>query len=220
MKILLVEDYQHTRKTIAYGLKSRLGEDITVWESDNGLAALNFVKAGNKPDIVLMDISMPVMNGIDSAKEMKKVFDDIKIVMLTSFSEKKLVISSFNAGANAYCLKNIKIDELVNVISSVLNGALWIDAAIAEFILEILHTPLQDTQQSQETEVSDFDLTAREKEILKLVALGKTNKDIADELVLSIHTVKNHLKNILQKLCVQDRTQAAILAIKENIVSF
>lgn len=217
MNILLVEDYQHTRKTVAYGLKSRLGEDTVIVESDNGLAALNYIKAGNRADVILMDISMPAMNGIDAAKAIKEIIPEVKIIMLTSFSDKKLVISAFNSGANAYCLKNIKIDELVNVIFSVLNGAIWIDPAIAQFILEVIHTNTSSPSHNNTVDF-DFDLTAREKDILKLVALGKSNKDIAEDLVLSIHTVKNHLKNILQKLCVEDRTQAAILAIKENLV--
>ena len=218
MNILLVEDYQHTRKTIAYGLSTRLGE-IELAESDNGLAALNYIKAGNKADIVLMDISMPVMNGIDAAKAIKEILPDVKIIMLTSFSDKKLVLSAFNAGANAYCMKNIKIDELVSVISSVLHGAIWIDPSIAQYILEVLNSSrVEESSEPKDNINAGFDLTARETEILKLVARGKSNKDIADELVLSIHTVKNHLKNILQKLCVEDRTQAAILAIKENLV--
>ena len=164
-----------------------------------------------------MDISMPVMNGIDATLHIKNILPDAKVIMLTSFSEKKLVLSAFKSGANAYCLKNIKLDELVIVIRSVLNGAMWIDPAIAQFILEIMQSNTLDTQ-LQETCSYDFDLTSREKDILKLVAAGKSNKEIADELILSIHTVKNHLKNILQKLCVEDRTQAAILAIKEKLV--
>lgn len=216
MEILIVEDYLHTRKTTAYGLKIKI-PDVIIPEADNGQAAINYVKAGNKPDIILMDISMPVMNGIDAALHIKNMLPDTKIIMLTSFSEKKLVLSAFKSGANAYCLKNIKLDELVNVIHTVLNGAIWIDPSIAQFILEIMQSNIADTQ-TQEQSVYDFDLTAREKDILKLVAAGKSNKEIADELILSIHTVKNHLKNILQKLCVEDRTQAAILAIKEKLV--
>lgn len=216
MKILLVEDYQHTRKTTTYGLKSNI-KDVEIFESNNGLAAVNFIKNGNKPDVILMDISMPVMNGIDAAKQIKIMAPDIKVIMLTSFSEEKQVMESFSAGANAYCLKNIKPQELVNVINSVLAGAMWIDPAIAQYILQLFQS---DTVKNvlKEQNNNDFDLTAREKDILKLVASGKSNKEIADELVLSIHTVKNHLKNILQKLCVEDRTQAAILAIKENLV--
>ncbi len=216
MEILIVEDYIHTRKTTAYGLKIKLPE-VTISEAENGQAALNYIKSGHKPDIILMDISMPVMNGIDAALHIKNILPDVKVIMLTSFSEKKLVLSAFKSGANAYCLKNIKLDELVNVIHSVQNGAIWIDPSIAGFILEIIQSDAFSVQ-TQEHTAYDFDLTAREKDILKLVAAGKSNKEIADELILSIHTVKNHLKNILQKLCVEDRTQAAILAIKEKLV--
>lgn len=216
MKILLAEDYQHTRKTTAYGLKSII-KDAEIFEADNGLSALNFIKTGNKADIILMDISMPVMNGIDAAKQIKEIDNNIKIIMLTSFSEEKLVYSSFKSGANAYCLKSIKTIELVNVINSVLNGAIWIDPAIAQYILQIFHTE-NIHNIIKEKNADNFDLTAREKDILKQIAMGKSNKDIAQELCLSIHTVKNHLKNILQKLSVQDRTQAAIMAIKENLV--
>lgn len=219
MKILLVEDYQHTRKTTAYGLKSLI-KDVEIFESDNGLAAVNFIKNGNVPDVILMDISMPVMNGIEASRQIKEIAPQIKIIMLTSFSEKEQVFSSFNSGANAYCLKNIKPGELVNVINSVLNGAIWIDPSIARFIIHLFKTGIELNSQTGTAQAADnnFDLTVRESEILKLVAAGKSNRDIADELVLSIHTVKNHLKNILQKLCVEDRTQAAILAIKENLV--
>ena len=216
MEILIVEDYIHTRKTTAYGLKIKL-QDVVISEAENGQSALNYIKSGHKPDVILMDISMPVMNGIDATLHIKNILPDAKVIMLTSFSEKKLVLSAFKSGANAYCLKNIKLDELVIVIRSVLNGAMWIDPAIAQFILEIMQSNTLDTQ-LQETGSYDFDLTSREKDILKLVAAGKSNKEIADELILSIHTVKNHLKNILQKLCVEDRTQAAILAIKEKLV--
>ena len=216
MEILIVEDYIHTRKTTAYGLKIKL-QDVVISEAENGQSALNYIKSGHKPDVILMDISMPVMNGIDATLHIKNILPDAKVIMLTSFSEKKLVLSAFKSGANAYCLKNIKLDELVNVIRSVLNGAMWIDPAIAQFILEIMQSNTLDTQ-LQETGSYDFDLTSREKDILKLVAAGKSNKEIADELILSIHTVKNHLKNILQKLCVEDRTKAAILAIKEKLV--
>ncbi len=142
MEILIVEDYLHTRKTTAYGLKIKI-PDIIISEADNGQAAINYVKAGHKPDLILMDISMPVMNGIDAALHIKNLLPDTKIIMLTSFSEKKLVLSAFKSGANAYCLKNIKLDELVNVIHTVLNGAIWIDPSIAQFILEIMQSNIE-----------------------------------------------------------------------------
>ena len=217
MEILIVEDYLHTRKTTAYGLKIKL-PDANISEADNGQSAINYIKSGHKPDVVLMDISMPIMNGIDATMHIKNILPDTKVIMLTSFNEKKLVLSAFKSGANAYCLKSIKIDELVSVIKSVMNGALWIDPSIAQYILQLFKAEPVIEESVEENIIQNFALTAREKDILKLVALGKSNKDIAEDLVLSIHTVKNHLKNILHKMSVEDRTQAAILAIKENIV--
>lgn len=216
MKILLAEDYEHTRKTTVYGLKNLI-KNAEIFEAENGLAAINAIKSHLDIEVVLMDISMPVMNGIDAAKQIKELKPDIKIIMLTSFSEEKVVFSSFQSGANAYCLKTIKTQELVNAINSVLNGAIWIDPSIAQYILQIFRS--DDLNSAvKEKNANNFDLTARERDILKHISLGKSNKEIAEELFLSIHTVKNHLKSILQKLSVQDRTQAAIMAIKENLV--
>ena len=218
MKILLVEDYQHTRKTTAYGLKSNI-KDAEIFESDNGLAAVNFVKSGNIPDIILMDISMPVMNGIDAAREIKSIAPEIKIIMLTSFSEEKQVIASFSSGANAYCLKNIKPQELVNVINSVLTGAMWIDPQVVPFIRDKNCGVIPSRQLSRSAfKEHHSNLTQREYEVLKLVVDGQSNSQIAQTLTISEHTAKAHVCNIIQKLVVDDRTQAAVKALKEGLV--
>lgn len=215
IQVLLAEDHELTRKGIAYGLKQ--SNEIEVLAAvENGYEAVQFVKT-NKPDVILMDILMPVLNGINATKEIKENYPDIKIIILTSINEKENVLASFKSGANAYCMKNIKIDDLITVIKTVINGAIWIDPDIAGYILEILQskTNILDDSKLNNT---DFNLTNREKEILKLIAEGLSNKDIAEQLFLSLHTVKNHVRNIIQKLAVDDRTQAAILALKENLV--
>lgn len=215
IKILLAEDHELTRKTLAYGLKEY--EEIeSIREVENGLQAVEFVEKYN-PDLVLMDIVMPVMNGIDATKEIKKSHPETKVIMLTSMSEKENVLSSFNSGANAYCLKNIKTCELLNVISTVMGGAVWIDSAIASYIMEILQSEPK-TSELEADQTNKFNLTAREKEILKLISEGLCNKAISEKLFLSIHTVKNHVKSIIQKLYVNDRTQAAILALNEKLI--
>jgi DNA-binding NarL/FixJ family response regulator len=213
VKVLLVEDHELTRKGMAYGLKAFENIEVTA-EAENGKEAL--IAVGKyRPDVVLMDIAMPVLNGIDATKKIKEIYPDIKIIMLTSLNEKENVLSAFSAGANAYCIKSIKIESLVNIISMVLDGAIWVDPDIAGFILDILRAkPVEEKKGN----TKDFNLTNREKEILKLISDGLCNKDIADKLFLSLHTVKNHVKSIIQKLAVDDRTQAAIMALKENLI--
>mgnify|MGYP005785817403 FL=1 len=214
IKILLVEDHELTRKGIAYSLKTFPDIEI-IGDVDNGKKAVDFISS-KKPDVILMDIAMPVMNGIDATKKINEEYPDIKIIMLTSINEKQSVLSAFHSGANAYCMKDIKSEELINIIKAVMTGAVWIDPNIARYVLDILQTT--GIPAENKTPNNIFNLTAREREILKLIAEGRSNKDIAEKLVLSLHTVKNHVKNIIQKLAVDDRTQAAILALKENLI--
>ena len=202
IKILLVEDHELTRKGIAYSLKTFPDIEI-IGDVDNGKKAVDFISS-KKPDVILMDIAMPVMNGIDATKKINESYPDIKIIMLTSINEKQSVLSAFHSGANAYCMKDIKSEELINIIKAVMTGAVWIDPNIARYVLDILQTTGIPTENKTPNNI--FNLTAREREILKLIAEGRSNKDIAEKLVLSLHTVKNHVKNIIQKLAVDDRT--------------
>jgi len=213
IKILIAEDHDHTRQGLIYGLEKYENIEV-VMEAVNGQEAVEFVQKSN-PDIILMDIMMPVLNGIKATQKIKTINSDIKIIMLTSYNEKEQVLSAFNSGANAYCLKNIALDDLVNVIKTVMDGSLWIDSSIAGYILEILQSKSKGNESQKE---SCINLTAREKEILKLIANGLNNKDIAEKLCLSLHTVKNHVRSIIHKLAVSDRTQAAIIALKENLI--
>jgi len=218
IKIILVEDHELTRKGILYGLKP-YGEIKITGEFEDGKQALDFIKTTspeNMPDAVLMDIAMPVLNGIETSKRIKAMFPDIKIIMLTSIGERETVLQAFNSGASAYAMKNISTEKLVDVIKMVMNGEVWIAPSIANYILEALSgmAPVEDASKN----INNFNLTNREKEILTLISKGMNNKDIANKLVISLYTVKNHVKSIIQKLAVEDRTQAAILALKENIV--
>ena len=220
-KIILVEDHELTRKGIMYALKPY--SDIKViGEFEDGKQAVEFVKSAtneNMPNVVLMDIAMPILNGIDAAKRIKNLNPDIKIIMLTSIDEKESVLRAFNSGANAYAMKNISIEKIVNIINMVLNGEVWIAPNIADYILDILSKTNTGSINEEIIETSNnFNLTNREKEILGLIAKGMSNKDIANKLIISLYTVKNHVKNIIQKLAVEDRTQAAILALTEKII--
>lgn len=221
-RIILVEDHELTRKGIIYALKPY--NDIKVsGEFEDGKEAVDFIKStpeNDVPDVILMDIAMPVLNGIDAAKRIKNLYPDIKIIMLTSIDEKESVLNAFSAGANAYVMKNITIDKLVSIINMVLNGEIWIAPNIADYILDVLSKLNTNTgnEDAEQKSGSEFNLTNREKEILALIAKGMSNKDIANKLIISLYTVKNHVKSIIQKLAVEDRTQAAILALTEKIV--
>jgi len=213
--VLLVDDHELTRKGIGYGLKS-YPEINVIGDVENGLKAIEFAKQ-NQPDVVLMDIAMPVMNGVDATRKIIELYPNTKVIMLTSVNDSKEVTASFNSGAHGYCMKDIHSDSLLKVIKTIVEGAIWIDPKVANVVLELLQT--KQTEISPNINNADqFNLTTREKELLKLIAQGKSNKEIAEELFLSLHTVKNHVKSIIQKFSVSDRTQVAIIALKENIV--
>ncbi len=215
IKVLLVDDHELTRKGIAYGLKTFPEINVT-GDVENGEKAVEFVKQ-KKPDVILMDIAMPVMNGVEATKKILELYPDIKVIMLTSINDKREVTASFNSGAHGYCMKDIHSDNLMKIIKTIVDGAIWIDPKVANVVLEILQTKQLENSPNIDN-ANQFNLTAREKELLKLIAEGKSNKEIAEELVLSLHTVKNHVKSIIQKFSVSDRTQVAIIALKENIV--
>ena len=214
--LMVVEDHPFTRQTLVYELKKQ--ENINLVAAlDNGETAINFVKT-NQVDVILMDIDMPIVDGISATKEIKKFNDKILVIMLTNHNEKDKVISAFKSGANGYCVKQIKMDELLNVIEIVRDGGVWFDKQIAQYIFEILKNVEEEKQQTKEKTIADFNITHRERNILKLIADGYSNAQIADELVIAHNTVKNHVASIIKKLNVEDRVQIAVFALKNNLL--
>ena len=160
---------------------------------------------------------MPIMNGIDATKKIKSLYPDIMIIMLTAYTEKQKVLGAFSSGANAYCVKDVKIDELVKVITIVNDGGIWFDTKIAKFVFEILTNYREDKIKSQMKD--DFNISEREIEIIGLISEGLSNIEIAEKLFISKHTVRNHVSNIIEKLSVKDRTQIAVFAMKNNLLN-
>ena len=216
-KVILVEDYKLTR----VGLKSALQDfdfiDI-VGESEDALDIDELIEK-TSPDIILMDLGLPMKNGIEATMEIKSKHPEIKIIALTSHERDEEVIAALGAGASAYCLKDISPDTLAEVLKTVAAGACWVDSGIARVVMNMFPKP-DNTDLLPSQKVSDIknQLTEREYEVLKLLVQGKSNAEIADVLIVSVHTAKAHVCSILQKLCVDDRVQAAVKAIKENIV--
>jgi len=211
--ILIVEDHELTR----FGLKTTFeGVDYIgeIYEAESAETAIEIFK-NNSIDIIIMDLGLPKMNGIDATKQIKSLNKDVKIVMLTSHNDEKEVLNSLKAGANAYCSKEINPQRLVQVVQSVADGAAWFDPSVAHIVLKAsANTPSFDTENNSK----DYDLTTREAQILKLMTEGYSNMEIAQMLVISINTTKAHVANILQKLEVDDRLQAALKALKNKIV--
>ncbi len=212
--ILIVEDHELTR----FGLKTTF-EDVdyvgVIYEASSAEEALEIFK-NNPVDVVIMDLGLPNMNGIDATQAIHSINKDTKIIILTSHNDEKEVLNSLKAGANAYCSKEINLQRLVEVVQSVADGAAWFDPSIAHIVLQA--TANSKAEGESEKSYKNYDLTAREAQILKLMTEGYSNMEIAQHLVISVNTTKAHVASILQKLEVDDRLQAALKALKYKIV--
>jgi len=217
VKVVIVEDYKLTRVGLRSSLNEFEGIEV-VGESETAESGLQIIK-DLRPDVVLMDLGLPGINGIEATQEVKNFDQNIKVIVLTSHERDEEVLAALGSGANAYCLKDIEPNTLVNVIKNVKQGAAWLDPNIAQVALKLFPKP-ESTKVLNATGISDAraQLTEREMEVLRLLVKGKSNTEIAKDLIVSVHTAKAHVCSILQKLCVDDRVQAAVKAIKENII--
>ena len=217
INVVIVEDYKLTR----VGLRSTLNEfenSQVIGEEEDAASGLEVIK-NKKPAVVLMDLGLPEMNGIEATQKVKEISPETKVIILTSHDREEEVLAALGSGASAYCLKDIDPNTLASVIRNVAKGACWLDSAVAQVALNLFPKPENITLQGN-GEISDAraQLTEREFEVLRLLVKGKSNTEIAKELIVSVHTAKAHVCSILQKLCVDDRVQAAVKAIKENII--
>ncbi|AOR38953.1 hypothetical protein BHV42_06875 [Candidatus Melainabacteria bacterium MEL.A1] len=213
--ILIVEDHELTR----FGLKTTF-ENVdfveNLYEADSAETAIQIFN-NNNIDIIIMDLGLPNMNGIEATKQIRSANKDVKVIILTSHNDEKEVLNSLKAGANAYCSKEINPQRLIEVVRSVADGAAWFDPSIAHVVLKAsANSPSFETNETDNRK--NYDLTSREAQILKLMTEGYSNMEIAQILVISINTTKAHVANILQKLEVDDRLQAALKALKNKIV--
>ncbi|MFH0702666.1 MAG: response regulator transcription factor [bacterium] len=211
IKLLIVDDCRLTLLGLNTMFKQHNDINI-VGNAENGKSAVINTKELN-PDIVLMDIGMPVMDGIQATKEIKKLNLQTKIIILTSHDSEQDVFDALAAGAHSYCMKDTNPDFLITAIKSTYNGASWLDPKIAGIVLNNFTSKSIKNIKSRET-----DLTERELDILNLIAKGYSNFEISKTLYISLNTVKTHIKNIFQKLEVEDRTQAATKALKKEII--
>ncbi|MCZ8493675.1 response regulator [Priestia megaterium] len=209
IKILIADDHHVVRKGLVFFLQTQPDLEV-VGEASNGEEAIKLATS-LEPHIVLMDLSMPVLDGIEATKELKKQAPHIQVMILTSFSDQDHVIPALEAGASGYQLKESDPDELVAAIRKLMNGENQLHPKVTTHLLTRL-------TKSSEKKVNFIDhLTKREKDVLKEIAKGKSNKEIGASLHITEKTVKTHVSNILSKLGVQDRTQAALYAVQHGI---
>ncbi len=210
--LLIVEDHALTRFALKTAFESADFIE-NVYEAECASTAYKTEQC-NKIDVVLLDLGLPNINGIEACKTLKTKNSSLKIIILTSHEQEEEVIDSIKAGASAYCSKDIEPEKLKEIVRTVLNGAAWFDPRVADIVLKAIAKTEENTPAQNE----ELNLTEREKQVLSLIAQGLNNTEIAKKLDVSINTTKAHVCNILQKLSVQDRTQAAIKAIKDKLI--
>ncbi len=238
IRIVLVEDHDLSRIGLSAALQQEKMIKI-VGEAANGKQGLSLINQ-LKPDVALVDIGLPDIDGIELTQTLKKSqenssFSQVKVLILTMHKTEDSVLAAFAAGADSYALKDINLKDLVQAIQTTQEGNAWIDPAIARIVLQQARQPealvtASITAESRNTiEIESLDpdaqklletypLTQREMDVLELIVAGCNNAQIAEKLYITVGTVKTHVRNILNKLCVNDRTQAAVRALRAGLV--
>lgn len=213
MKVLIADD----EKLIRDGLKIILNanSDINVvGTSENGEQAIQFCKE-NQVDVILMDIRMPVCDGVRTTKIIKSEFPNIKILVLTTFKDDEYIFDAMKFGANGYILKDTSYDVIIDAIKSVYKGNVVVNPEVASLMVDSINkNPINDLENIK----NKYKITDREIEIIICIGSGLSNKEIAEKQHVTEGTVKNHITEILSKLEMRDRTQIAIFALKNNLV--
>ncbi|MBU5366306.1 response regulator [Enterococcus devriesei] len=208
IRVLLVDDHEMVRLGVSSYLSIQNDIEV-VGEAENGEEGYEKALA-LRPDVILMDLVMEVMDGIESTKKILKDWSDAKILIVTSFIDDEKVYPAIEAGASGYLLKTSTAHEIANAIRATFKGERVLEPEVTTKMMEQLS--------NRNRHVLHEELTNREQEILLLIAQGMSNQEIADELFITLKTVKTHVSNILAKLEVEDRTQAAIYAFKHGLI--
>ena len=216
IQVLLAEDHVMTRMGISLVLEKAEGVRL-IAEAEDGLSAVEKAKELS-PDIILMDIGLPNIDGIEATRRVKAFNEDIKVLIFTSRDSEDDVFACFKSGADGYIMKGATPEQTISAIKAVSDSIAWIDPAVARLVLSSLQQSRDEAIAQETVKTNEYDLTERELEVLALIVEGLSNSQIADRLVIAKATAKAHVHSILQKLYVDDRTKAAVIALKEGIV--
>jgi two-component system, NarL family, response regulator LiaR len=206
IRVMLVDDHDLLRQGMALFLKTRDDLEL-VAEAENGAKAVERCKQ-LRPDVVLMDLMMPEMNGVEATRQIRECCPDTQVIVLTSFDQDNLVSEAIQAGALSYLLKNVSTDKLAEAIRAAHSG----EATLSKEATQAL------VNAAQQPKAIEYDLTQRQQDVLALMVQGKTNHEIAHELTISISTVKKHVSNILYALGTDSRTHATAIAIQNGLI--
>lgn len=208
--LLIVDDHEVVRQGVRAFMDVQ-AEITVIGEADSGEASIQLARE-HVPDVVLMDLILPGMDGVEATRRIKNISPRTQIVILTSYYDDEHIFPALQAGAISYVLKDVKMDQLVDAVRKAAAGQATLHPRVASRII-------QELQGAPRDEINPFtELTEREMEVLRLIARGLSNSDIAAELVISEYTVKGHVSNILSKLHLADRTQAAVYAWQKGVV--
>lgn len=237
IRITLIEDHDLTRVGMRTALQQRGGFNV-IGEASNGTDGLKLLETA-RPDVAIVDIGLPDMDGIELTRRFRKFQSEseadgaakTKVLILTLQDNEDVVMAAFAAGADSYCMKDVSLDSLVEALRVTNDGNAWIDPAIARVVLYQARQSVPDnsapisktvTINAAEPEynqiIEAYPLTERELEVLQLIVDGCSNAAIAEKLYITVGTVKTHVRNILNKLCADDRTQAAVRALRSGLV--
>lgn len=232
IEVALIEDHDLTRVGMRTALQQQPGIKV-VGEAANATDGLHLLQAST-PDVAIVDIGLPDMDGIELTRQFRSFqaeTDDTKtkILILTLNDSEEAVLAAFAAGADSYCMKDVSLDRLVEALQITNDGNSWIDPAIARLVLKQSRLPISDVKANPMVAIDavgpeysqileTYPLTERELEVLELIVAGCSNATIAEKLYITVGTVKTHVRNILNKLCADDRTQAAVRALRSGLV--
>jgi DNA-binding NarL/FixJ family response regulator len=235
IRVVLIEDHDVVR----IGLRMTLQSDAEIQvagEAASGLEGLRLLET-LQPDVAIVDIGLPGIDGIEVTKRFRQFQSEqgnskTQILMLTMQGNEESVLAAFSAGANSYCMKSMDMERLPEAVKSTHGGSSWIDPAIASIVLHQLRQASPEgkgdgkktiaitaVEPEYEQVIENYPLTDREREVLELIVIGCTNVEIAERLYITVGTVKTHVRNILEKLCANDRTEAAVRALRAGLIS-
>ncbi|GBO52519.1 MAG: response regulator [Pseudanabaena sp.] len=225
IRVVLIEDHDLTRMGMKIALQQQ-GELVFVGEAATGAEGVSLVNSQH-PDVAIVDLGLPDMDGVEVTRQIKAAATDAgratKVLILTLTDSQETVLAAFAAGADSYCIKDISSENLVQALKLTAEGNSWIDPAIASIVLQ----QVRRREATVEIDAAEADykqvlaatpLTERELEVLSEIVNGNSNAEIAERLYITVGTVKTHVRNILNKLCADDRTQAAVRALRAGLV--